>query len=346
MTKNLLNMSLEELIAALLNVQEQSYRAKQLYTWFYQKHVTDLNQMSNISESLKEKILRNFEIKIPEIIDVSKSQKDNSYKFLLKTYDNKLIESILMIAKDRVTICVSCMIGCPLKCKFCATGSQIGFVKNLDQSEILGQIITINQYAKKNNIAQNISNVVFMGMGEPLLNLDNIEKSVKILLDPNGFGLSRSKITLSTAGVINNLAEFINKYRIKLAVSLHFPTDEQRSKFMPINIKYPLKKLIEELKKIDLSKRDYITIEYLMLKDINDSLDHAKQLIKLLGNLKVKINLIPYNPTKDFPAISSTEEIINNFAKFLISKNIMVTVRRSLGQDIQGACGQFALKKN
>ncbi|MCF7800083.1 23S rRNA (adenine(2503)-C(2))-methyltransferase RlmN [Candidatus Babeliales bacterium] len=346
MTKNLLNMSLEELESALLSLKEQKYRTKQLYTWFYQKHVTDLNQMSNISVSLKEKILQNFEIKIPEITDISRSLKDNSYKFLLKTHDNKLIESILMPVKDRVTICVSCMIGCPLKCKFCATGSQIGFIRKLDQSEILGQIIAINHYAKENNIAQNISNVVFMGMGEPLLNLENIEKSVKILLDPNGFGLSRSKITLSTAGITDKLSDFINKYRIKLAVSLHFSTDEQRSKFMPINIKYPLKKLIEELKKIVLAKRDYITIEYLLLKDINDSLDNAKQLIRLLDSLKIKVNLIPYNPTKDFPATSASEESINNFAKFLRSKNIMVTVRRSLGQDIEGACGQFALKKN
>lgn len=301
--------------------------------------------MSNFSDEFKKKLEQNFVIQIPQVHEVAHSQEDNSYKFLLKTHDDKLIESILMPIENRLTICVSCMIGCPLKCKFCATGSELKFIRKLEVSEIIGQVLATQKYIQDNNILkkQKITNIVFMGMGEPLLNKENISKSIELLLDNNSFGISRNKITLSTAGITDGLSELINKYRIKLAVSLHFPTDEQRNQFMPVNQKYPLQKLITELKKINLSKKDYITIEYLMLDKINDSLEHAKQLIKLLSNLKVKINLIPYNPTKTFNAQPSTEEQINLFAKYINSKDIMITVRRSRGKKIQGACGQFAL---
>jgi len=330
-------MSLNELKEAFKSINEPAYRAEQAYSWFYQKYVTDLDQMSNFSQKLRDKISQNFEIQLPEVFKVAESQSDGSQKFLLKTHDDKLIEAILMPTEKRTTLCVSCMIGCPLKCKFCATGSQIGFVRKLDQSEILGQVI---QASRK----ERITNIVFMGMGEPLLNLKNVDQAIQILLNKDSFGISRSKVTLSTAGVTENLSNFINKYRINLAISLHFTTDEQRSEFMPINKKYSINELITELKKIELAKRDYITIEYIMIKDVNDSLDDARRLIKLLNGLKIKINLIPYNPTTSFVAQSSTEEQIDIFAKYLRSKSVMVTVRRSLGKETEGACGQFALK--
>ena len=253
-----------------------------------------------------------------------------------------------MPTPNRVTLCVSCMIGCPLKCKFCATGSELKFVRKLDTSEMVGQIIAIQNHILKNKIIEKkkITNIVFMGMGEPLLNLENIQKVLEILLSKDGFSISRSRITISTAGVTNELSELINKYRIKLAISLHFPTDVQRNKFMPINKKFPLKKLLSEAKKIKLSKRDYITIEYLMLDKINDTLDDAQKLVRLLHDLKTKINLIPYNSTKTFPYRSSSEKQTDKFAKYLRSKSIMVTVRKSRGKNIQGGCGQFVLNKS
>jgi 23S rRNA (adenine2503-C2)-methyltransferase len=339
-------MTLSELESALKLLSQPKFRAKQLFSWFYQKSVIQPDLMPNIPKDLKTQIAQNFQINIPKISDISHCKSDNSYKFLLKTHDDKLIESILMLTDKRATICVSSMIGCPLKCKFCATGTQLKYLRNLDPSEIIGQIIIIQNYAIKNNIAPKITNIVFMGMGEPMLNKENIEKSLDILLHKDGFALSKNRITISTAGVCEGLANLINKYKVKLAISLHFPTDEQRDEFMPINKRYPLKKLISETKKINLGKRDYITIEYLMLNKINDSLIHAKQLLHLLNNLKVKINLIPYNSTKNLPAQSSSEEQINLFAKYLRSKNIMVTVRRSKGRGLEGGCGQFVLKKH
>ncbi|MFH1644325.1 MAG: 23S rRNA (adenine(2503)-C(2))-methyltransferase RlmN [bacterium] len=343
--ENILNLSLNELKEKLSTTGHESYRAKQLFEWFYKKNILDLNQIPNISKKLRDDLLNNFEIHIPEISHVSKSIKDNSYKFLLKTTDDKLIESILMLKDNRATICLSCMIGCPLACRFCATGMEVGFIRKLTLSEIIGQIIALKKYALANKISNKITNIVFMGMGEPFLNLPVIEKSVEILTSEYGFSMSKSRITISTAGPTNNIADFINKYKIKLAVSLHFPNNELRSKYMPVNKRFNIEQLIEELKKIKLSKREYITIEYMMLQEINDSIEDAKQLVKILSNLKVKINLIPYNPTKTLPAKPSDEKTINEFIKYLISKSLPVTVRRSLGSEIEGACGQFALKR-
>ena len=250
-----------------------------------------------------------------------------------------------MISEKRVTLCVSCMIGCPLKCKFCATGSELKYVRKLETAEIIGQFLVAMNYLNTNLDQNKITNIVFMGMGEPLLNLENIKKSLKIFTGENAFGMSKSRITISTAGVTPGLSELINEFGVKLAISLHFPTNEQRSEFMPINQKYSLQDVIAEAKKIKLNKRDYITIEYLMLQDINDSIEHAKKLIRVLSNLKVKINLIPYNTTKTLPANASTEDQIDLFAKYLRSKSITVTVRRSMGKKLKGGCGQFVLNK-
>ena len=345
MKNNLLNLTLPLLEKEIKQLGYPKYRAKQLCNWFYNKNVFSLEKMQNIPQNLKDDLQKNFVIELPQIEEVNHNSKDNSYKFLLKTHDNKLIESILMLTNNRTTVCVSCMVGCPLACKFCATGTEIGFIRKLEPSEIIGQIIVIKNYAKLNGITDKITNIVFMGMGEPFLNLDSIEKTIEILISDYGFAMSKSRITISTAGPKNNIANFINKYKVKLAVSLHFPNNELRSKYMPINNKFNLDQLLEELKKIELLKREYITIEYMMLQDVNDSIDHAKQLVKILSNLKAKVNLIPYNPTKNLSAKPSTEKTMNEFIQYLISKSIPVTVRRSLGSEQQGACGQFALKR-
>ncbi len=345
MKQNLLNLDLKELEKIIQSINEPKFRAKQLFEWFYKKNVLDFDLMTNLSKNLKIKLFNDFETKIPKINHVSYSKEDNSYKFLLETKDKKLIETLLMISEKRVTLCVSCMIGCPLKCKFCATGSELKYVRKLETAEIIGQFLVAMNYLNTNLDQNKITNIVFMGMGEPLLNLENIKKSLKIFTGENAFGMSKNRITISTAGVTPGLSELINEFGVKLAISLHFPTNEQRSEFMPINQKYSLQDVIAEAKKIKLNKRDYITIEYLMLQDINDSIEHAKKLIRVLSNLKVKINLIPYNTTKTLPANASTEDQIDLFAKYLRSKSITVTVRRSMGKKLKGGCGQFVLNK-
>ncbi|MBD3273556.1 23S rRNA (adenine(2503)-C(2))-methyltransferase RlmN [Candidatus Dependentiae bacterium] len=346
MEKNVLNFTLKQLETKITKLNEKKFRAQQIFDWIYKKNIFDFEYMSNIPKSLIDKLNIELDITLPKIIKINTSKIDKSIKFLLETKDKNLIESLAILENKRVTLCISCMIGCPLKCKFCATGTELKFKRNLDASEIIGQYITINNFLKEKNIFGNINNVVFMGMGEPFLNLNNIEKSIEIFTHKKALDLSKKKLVISTSGVDKGLSDFINKFKIKLAVSIHFPTNEQRSQFMPINKKVPLEKLITELKKIDLKKREYITIEYLMIEKINDTLFHAEKLKSLLKGLKVKVNLIPYNPTKMFFAKPSSEKRINKFANYLLSKSIFVTVRRSKSKDVTGACGQFALKNN
>jgi 23S rRNA m2A2503 methyltransferase len=342
---NLFDLPYPSLEEELRKIKQPPFRAQQISDWFYKKLVFDPALMLNIPKDLKEAIAQKFTMYMPEIDQVAHSQTDNSYKFLLKTNDDKLIEAILMLDDKHSTVCVSSMIGCPLACKFCATGTEIGFVRKLTPAEIVGQVLRILKYAQEHKLTQKITNIVFMGMGEPLLNREAVEKAIYILTHTHNFALSPSKISVSTAGVGPGIAKFVHKTRVQLAVSIHFPTHELRSEYMPINQTFPLVALVAELRKINLKRRNSIFIEYLLLQGINDSLTHAKQLLGLIGNLKVKVNLIPYNPIEKFSAEKSSEETINAFAKFLIEKGVFTTVRRSRGLDIEGGCGQFAAKK-
>ena len=339
-------MTLAELEEELTDVGEPSFRAKQIFHWLYRKKIYNIDLMFNLAKSLREKLKKDFCITLPFINKVSFSEADGSYKFLLQTHDQRFIETVLMSHGDRTTICVSCMVGCPMGCEFCATGSEMKYIRKLDFSEIIGQIIVAEQYAIRQKIADKITNIVFMGMGEPLLNIENIDKALGIIMGENGFSLPRTKISLSTSGIVDGLSEFFNKHKIRIAVSLHFVDDEMRSKFMPVNKKYNLEQLINELKKIEFGKKDYVTIEYLMIKGLNDSLDNAKKLVRLLSNLKVKINLVPLNPTKNFPYEASDEEQLNEWVKLLWGKGFVTTVRRSKGREVGGACGQLAASKS
>lgn len=345
MKKNVLDLSFQEVKELLNNLRFEKFRLTQICDWIFKKYVFDFSKMTSFSKNMQADLSRVSTLTVPSIEDVAESKKDGSFKFILKAADGGLIESILMITPTRATICVSCMVGCPLKCRFCATGSELKFIRKLSTSEIIGQILVVEKYAQENKLATRISNVVFMGMGEPFLNIDAVGKAIENLLDKNLFGISKSRITISTAGVGAGIANFINKFGINLAISLHFPTNELRSEYMSINKSFPLEKLIQELRRVDLGKQDYITIEYLMLDGVNDQIEHAKQLVKLLSAVKIKFNLIPYNPTKTLALKPSSEQAINDFAAYLHSKSFMVTVRRSHGIDIQGGCGQFALKK-
>lgn len=343
--KNLFDLTHSELEKALKEINLPAFRFQQLSNWLYKNLVFNLDAMSNFSQELKDVLGENFYLYVPQIDHVSHSKSDNSYKFLLKTNDDKLIESILMVEKSRSTICVSCMIGCPMGCKFCATGSEIGFVRKLTIAEIVGQVLVILRYARENGITDRVTNIVFMGMGEPFANLEAVSRAIYIFVHAEGLGLSPAKISISTACPEPIIADFINKTSVRLAVSLHFPTNALRSEYMPINKKFIIEDIIKELKKIVLKKRDYILIEYILLGGINDTLLHAKQLLGLVGNLKVKINLIPYNPIEKFEAKKSTEKATQDFAQFLQNKGVFTSVRKSRGLDIEGGCGQFALKK-
>ncbi|MBU1007761.1 23S rRNA (adenine(2503)-C(2))-methyltransferase RlmN [Candidatus Dependentiae bacterium] len=347
---NLFDFTYPELEKTLEEINLPRFRAKQLFDWLYKKLVFDFDLMSNFSSEQKRIFAKKFRLYIPTIEHVAHSSSDSSYKFLLKTDDGKQIESVLIKEKtssrERSTICVSCMVGCPLGCKFCATGSEIGFVRKLSCAEIVGQVLAILKHAQENNYSQKITNIVFMGMGEPFLNIEQVQKSIALFTSTNGISLSPSKIAVSTAGIGPGIAQFINETGIRLAVSLHFPTNELRSEYMPINKQFPLDKLFAELKKINLKKRDHILIEYLMLDGINDTLTHVKQLQKLVHGLKVKINLIPYNPIKKFRAKTSSPKSIENFVAYLKGKGIFTSVRHSKGIEVEGGCGQLALKNH
>lgn len=343
--RNILDLSYAEFEHVCKTLGHPAFRAQQLCDWLYKKFVFDFDAMSNLSQTFKDCLEHDFFMYMPQITHVDHSKADNSYKFLLKTSDNKLIEAILMPEKGRHTICVSCMIGCPLRCRFCATGSQIGFIRRLTTAEIVGQVLAILQYAKGHIQINRMPNIVFMGMGEPLLNMKAVETAIDLFVHPKCLSLSPSKISVSTAGVNTGIAAFIERTKVRLAVSLHFTNNRLRSTYMPANDYFSLDELITELKKVQLKKRDYILIEYIMLGGINDSVAHAKQLLSLVGNLKVKINLIPYNPTETFPAKKSTEAVIFAFMDYLNKKGVFTSVRRSKGIDVDGGCGQFALKK-
>jgi len=342
---NILDLTYTDIEAYVEGIKQPKFRAQQLVNWIYKRFVFDLEQMHNLPKAFKVEIDNTACMYMPKVSHVSYSKADNSYKFLLKTNDDKLIEAILMLDKGRATVCVSCMIGCPLGCKFCATGSQVGFIRKLTVAEIVGQVLAILQYSKDNEITNKITNIVFMGMGEPLLNKEAVEKSIDIFTHPKCLALSPSKISVSTSGVGEGLADFIHKTGVRLAVSLHFTTDDLRSHYMPINKHFPIDKLIKELQKIKLKKRDYILIEYIMFRGINDTLHQARQLLGVIGNLKVKINLIPYNPTETLAEKASDEQTMNEFAQYLNNKGVFTSIRRSKGTGIDGGCGQFALKK-
>lgn len=344
--ENLLDLTPNGLKKAFELVGIKAFRADQVLNWLYKNFVFNLDHMVNLSQELRTEINNNFALYIPQISHISESKSDNSYKFLLKTCDDGLIESILMLDGDRSTVCVSCMIGCPMGCKFCATGSQIGFVRKLSAAEIVGQVLMALRYGRENGLIERVNNIVFMGMGEPFANLKAVEDAICILIDPKGLAMSPAKISVSTAFPNANVADFVNRTGVRLAVSLHFPTNDLRSKYMPVNKFFPIEEIIKELRRIELKKRDCILIEYILLSGINDSILHAKQLLSIIGNLKVKVNLIPYNPTELFPEKASSKEKIDAFTSYLNNRGVFTSVRKSRGLDVEGGCGQFALKKS
>jgi 23S rRNA (adenine2503-C2)-methyltransferase len=333
--------SSENLIAFLQHHNEKSFRAKQLHDWLWKKNVPSFEEMVNIPKNLQEKLKEHFSF-LQTRIEKEAVSSDRTIKFLFSLFDNEQIEGVLIPSQGRVTACVSSQAGCPLNCTFCATGT-LGFKRQLCFWEIIDQYVLMNRRAVE-TFGIPISNIVFMGMGEPLLNYDNVFKAIAILTSPNGNGLSPSRITLSTVGIIAGIKKLADDgFKANLAVSLHVADDEKRSALIPVNQTNPLHELQDALRYYVDKTNQRITIEYLLLHHINDNLEDAEKLCRFCKAFPVKINIIEYNAT-DTQFQPSVPEQKAVFVSHLESKNLIVNVRQSRGKDIAAACGQLAGK--
>ena len=341
---NLLNFDRKGLEAYFEEIGEKPFRAVQLMKWIYQFGVDDFQQMSNLSKVLREKLAKKAEVHLPEIIEEQHSD-DGTIKWLIRLDSGNGIETVFIPEGERGTLCISSQVGCALECSFCSTAQQ-GFNRNLTTAEIIAQVVIANRALKcipKNQRV--ISNVVLMGMGEPLLNFDNVVKSINIMLDDNAYGLSKRRVTLSTSGVVPALERLKELTDVTLAVSLHAPNDELRDQLVPINKKYPIKELLAACKNyIKGDTKRKVTIEYVMLEGVNDKSEHARQLVKLLKDLPSKINLIPFNPFPQSEYKTSSAATIDKFRSILVKAGLVTTTRKTRGDDIDAACGQLAGK--
>jgi 23S rRNA (adenine2503-C2)-methyltransferase len=340
---NLLDFTSEKLKAFFIEKGEKPFRATQIIKWLHQYCVDDFDKMTNVSKALRCKLQTFAEIRAPEIV-IDKKSADGTHKWLLHLEDGNCIETVFIPEKDRGTLCVSSQVGCALDCTFCSTARQ-GFNRNLTVAEIIGQLWVAKRNlqpdAKSDRV---ISNVVIMGMGEPLLNFNNVVDAMRLMLDDNAYGLSKRRITLSTSGVVPALDRLRDEINVSLALSLHAGNDELRNKLVPINKKYPIKVLMDACKRYMKGKaaRERITIEYVMLDGVNDSDQHARELIYALNNLPCKVNLIPFNPFPETRYKRSSSKRINAFRDILIASGLIVVTRRTRGDDIDAACGQLA----
>ena len=351
---NLLGMSRPQMEKFFEDMGEKKFRAGQVMKWIHQFFVTDFAEMTNISGKLREKLEKIAEIKAPEVVHKNYS-KDGTRKWVFRVGDGagSLVETVLIPAEDktglRKTLCISSQVGCALDCSFCSTGKQ-GFQRDLSQAEIIGQLWMAN-YSYMEDVAvaereRSVTNVVMMGMGEPLLNYDAVLNSMRIMLDDFAYGMSKRRVTLSTSGVVPKIDQLAQDIDVALAISLHATNNELRDELVPINKKYPLEQLIAACQRYiakngNESSRKHITIEYVMLDGVNDKPEHAQQMIKLLKDLPSKINLIPFNPFPHAPYGRSSRNRIISFQKTLSDAGFVCTIRQTRGDDIDAACGQL-----
>ena len=340
---NLLGYSLESLEAFFNDIGEPKFRAKQLIKWVHQKGILDFSQMTDFNKILREKLELLACLRTPLVEKVYKSP-EGTIKYLVKLESGSMIEMVRIPEKKRMTLCISSQAGCALQCTFCATGAQ-GFETNLTSDEIIGQLWLANFYQEDEPL---ITNVVFMGMGEPLLNFEPVIESAKIMKEQLAYGLSRKRITISTSGITPQIDKLCDEIDVSLAISLHAPTNKLRDEIVPINKKYPISNLIDScsnyLKKYE-GKRS-ITIEYILIDGINDSEELARKLAKLLSNISCKINLIPFNPFEGSNYKRSKTKTIETFKKILMDKGFITTLRITRGDAIDGACGQLVGRLN
>jgi len=342
MKKNLLDLDAHALSAYFAEMGEKPFRARQLMRWIYREGESDFAAMTDIAAVLRNKLAQQACIVVPEIMREELSD-DGTRKWLLNVGTGNAVEAVYIPEVARGTLCISSQAGCALDCSFCSTGKQ-GFNRNLSVAEIIGQLWWANHQLGRNaegNWA--ISNVVMMGMGEPLLNYDNTVSALRLMLDDLGYGLSRRRVTVSTSGVVPAMDRLREDCPVALAVSLHAPNDALRDQLVPINQKYPLKVLLAACRRyLERAPRDFITFEYVMLDGVNDTVQHAHELVRRVADTPCKFNLIPFNPFPQSPYQRSRPEAIQRFRDVLMQADIMTTTRKTRGDDIAAACGQLA----
>lgn len=320
-----------------------SFAAKQIMQWMFSKQNTDPTTFSNLSLQLRQQLQESFRWDLPAV-DSRLSSADGSEKLLLVTPDKLFTEIVIMPSENRITLCISSQVGCRMGCTFCQTG-KIGFKRNLSSGEILAQIVLGNQRLKMMGEERQITNIVFMGMGEPLDNYEEVVKACRVMIDPKHFALSKHRVTISTSGLVPEIRRLAQDLPVRLAISLHSADDVRRSSLMPVNRKYPLAVLKEALLEYPAPARYGITFEYVMIQGENDSILDAKRLVKFLHGIKAKVNLIPMNHFPGSSLSSSEADSIRTFQQYLSERSIPAPVRYSRGQDISGACGQLAAKR-
>jgi 23S rRNA (adenine2503-C2)-methyltransferase len=337
---NLLNFDREGLEAFFAGIGEKPFRATQLLKWMYQLGADDFEAMSNLSKPLRAYLQENCAISLPKIVAEQKAG-DGTRKWVLQMDGQNRVETVFIPEEGRGTLCVSSQVGCALACSFCSTARQ-GFNRNLTVAEIIGQLKTAQQALGD---SAKITNVVMMGMGEPLLNFDNAVTAMNLMLDDFAYGLSKRRVTVSTSGVVPAMYRLTEACDVSLAVSLHAVTDELRNELVPINKKYPLQELLAACRdNVALAPRRRITFEYVMLDGVNDSVQDARALIKLLKDVPSKINLIPFNPFPGSRYRCSSNETIDRFRNALHQAGMVTTIRKTRGDDIDAACGQLVGK--
>ena len=342
---NLLGKNRLELADWLLQIGEKPFRAKQLMRWIYHAGVADFAAMHDLSAGLRAKLSEAAIIAAPELRAEHRSG-DGTTKWLFDVGAANAIETVFIPEAKRGTLCISSQVGCALECTFCSTGAQ-GFNRNLSTAEIIGQLWYAEHVLQRDNPgpghARAVTNVVLMGMGEPLLNFDNVVAALQLMLDDEGFGLSRRRVTLSTSGIVPAIDRLRERCPVALAISLHAPNDQLRDQLVPINKKYPLRELLAAcMRYLEAAPRDFITFEYVMLAGVNDQLDQARELCALLRDVPCKINLIPFNPYVNTQYLRAAKTQVAAFAEILQEQGIVTTTRKTRGDDIAAACGQLA----
>ncbi len=344
---NLLDFTSEKLKAFFLERGDKPFRATQIIKWIHQHGVDKFSEMTNVSKTLRAELETIAEIR-PLEIAIDDQSSDGTRKWLLRLPDGNCIETVFIPEDDRGTLCVSSQVGCALDCTFCSTARQ-GFNRNLTVAEIIGQLWLAKKLLQPNPESERvISNVVMMGMGEPLLNFDNVVDAMTLMLDDNAYGLSKRRVTLSTSGVVPALDRLREKVEVSLAISLHAPNNALRDQLVPVNKKYPIEQLIASCQRYMVGKaaRERITIEYVMLNGINDSDQNAHELVNVLKDVPVKVNLIPFNPFPETRYQRSSNNRIHRFRDILVNAGLVVITRKTRGEDIDAACGQLAGKIN
>lgn len=342
--QNLVGLPESRLQSFFAELGEKPFRARQLLKWIHQRRADDFETMTDLSKALRERLGDIAGVRLPDVLSEHRSA-DGTVKWLFRSGGGQAIETVFIPESDRGTLCVSSQVGCVLDCRFCATGAQ-GFNRNLETDEIIGQVLFANRsLPRRSTGAEAVTNVVFMGMGEPLANYRNLLPALDLLLSDYAYGLSRRRITVSTAGLVPNIERLGDDCNVSLAVSLHAPNDELRNEIVPINRVHPIDELLDACwRYADKHAKRFITFEYVMLKDVNDSLEHASQLAKRLARRPAKVNLIPFNPFPGSEYRRSPAGTIAAFQKRLRDRDIVTTTRKTRGDDIAAACGQLAGK--